>query len=160
MSIMHDNKMGSSLVRHTRRQLRSEHYEWTISSSSAFSTAVIERGSGVEGERFSIDYSLLEQEWRLYMLRGRQQHLVGVMDILQERQDSICATHREVAVVIEAVPYRLSDLGAISFPEAMYVLHSILSGYRLLAAEAVGFYLLDETAVCFTRAGVCKFWIN
>lgn len=42
----------------------------------------------------------------------------------------------------------------------MYVLHSILTGYRLLAAEGVGFYLLDETAICFTKTGVCKFWIN
>jgi hypothetical protein len=42
----------------------------------------------------------------------------------------------------------------------MYVLHCILTGYRLLTAEGVGYYLLDETAVCFTKRGVCKFWIN
>lgn len=62
--------------------------------------------------------------------------------------------------MIESVPYRLSDVGVISFHEAMYILHCILSGYRLLIAEGVGYYLLDETAVCFTKRGICKFWIN
>ena len=42
----------------------------------------------------------------------------------------------------------------------MYVLKCVLEGYRLLLAQGMGFYLLDEAAICFTRTGICKFWIN
>jgi hypothetical protein len=42
----------------------------------------------------------------------------------------------------------------------MYVLKCVLEGYRVLLTQGVGFYLLDEAAICFTRSGVCKFWIN
>jgi hypothetical protein len=65
-----------------------------------------------------------------------------------------------VGVVVELIPYRLSDLGVLSFAEGMYVLRCVLEGYRTLTAHGVGYYLLDEAAICFTRAGNCKFWIN
>lgn len=54
-----DNNMGTSFIRHMRRQLQSEHYEWIIKSSSSFTTTVIERCSGAEGERFTLDYSMV-----------------------------------------------------------------------------------------------------
>jgi hypothetical protein len=72
----------------------------------------------------------------------------------------MCNSSREVAIIIEPVPYRLSDLGSLSFAEGMYVLKCVLEGYRVLLTQGVGFYLLDEAAICFTRSGVCKFWIN
>jgi hypothetical protein len=92
--------------------------------------------------------------------KNSPRHLVAVYDLVQEKDDSLCASSREVAVVIEPIPYRLSDLGVLSFSEGMYVLKCVLEGYRVLAAHSVDFYLLDETAICFNRQGVCKFWLN
>jgi hypothetical protein len=87
--------MGISLVKQTRQLLRSENYEWSIKSTSAFSTTLLDRRSGLEGERFTIDYGLLEKEWPLYVLRRKQErYLVGVYDVMQEREEAICTSNR------------------------------------------------------------------
>lgn len=63
-------------------------------------------------------------------------------------------------MVVEYIPYRLCDLGSISYQEGLYVLKCVLEGYRVLRQNKIGFYLLDETNICFNRRGKCKFWIN
>jgi hypothetical protein len=80
----------------------------------------------------------------VYVLRKKNpQHLVAVYDIIQEKEDSICSNNREVAVIIEAIPYRLSDLGSLSFTDGMYILKCILQGYKVLTDNHISFYVLD-----------------
>lgn len=93
--------MGSSLIKETKQLLHSEHYQWTVTTTGPFSTTLIDQYSKIEGEKFSIDYSLLQEQWPLYILRkNNPKHVVAVYDILQEREDTICAANREVSVVI------------------------------------------------------------
>ena len=65
-----------------------------------------------------------------------------------------------LSIVVEHIPYRLSDLGVISFQEAMYILATILQGYLILVKHKVPFYLIDDINICFNSQGQCKFWIN
>lgn len=66
-----------------------------------------------------------------------------VYDLIQEREESICASNREVGVVIELIPYRLCDLGALTFQEAMYIIKCVTEGYKTLAKNNIPYYLLD-----------------
>ena len=65
-----------------------------------------------------------------------------------------------MSVVIEFIPYRLSDLGELSFADGMYIIKCVLEGYKILSNSQIEFYVLDDSSICFNKQGTCKFWIN
>jgi hypothetical protein len=72
----------------------------------------------------------------------------------------VCSGTRQLCIVSEHIPYRLADLGALDYQEALYILTAVLRGGKVLKENAVDFYLLDESNVCFNRKGKCKIWVN
>jgi hypothetical protein len=54
---------------------------------------------------------------------------------------------------------RMSELTSLRFPENLYLLSRMLSGFELLYRR-VGVFAVTEHLVCINEEGVVKVWLN
>lgn len=71
----------------------------------------------------------------------------------------LCQGQDFIKVKTEYIPYRLSELQNISFPEAIYILREALIGYRAIT-DFCGVARINDEMIGFTPEHKVKVWIN
>lgn len=72
---------------------------------------------------------------------------------------SLCLSSFKGKVFYEAIPWRLSKIDQIPFPDILHVYSQCFIGFRELF-EYVGYFDVTEDLVCVNKQGVVKVWLN
>ena len=93
-------------------------------------------------------------EWRRH-----QNYIVRAFHIVTKNSSKYCSNTYHVDVYIEHPKNRLSDFSDIPFPDTLYCLRAMLTGYVKLYNN-VGAFPVREQQVCIDEKGNVRVWLN
>lgn len=94
-----------------------------------------------------------------YEFRSKQTDLVKVHFIDINQDTALCDTNNRIRLIVEHIPYRLSDIATFTQEEGLTVFEAALRGFRLIERE---FGPVDpkEELIGFNSQGKTKIWLN
>lgn len=101
-----------------------------------------------------------EQNEDIYEERRTQNdNLVTVFHIQKEDSQLLCQGKEFLIVRTERIPYRLSEMNNLSFPETLYILRETAVGFRTIT-DFFGPVMITDEMIGFTPDHRVKVWLN
>ena len=100
-----------------------------------------------------------QREKQVYLFRKNNPYIVSTKHFLDNSVEDFCSTSYRVALFIEYIPLRLSNIKDIPYPDSLHLIETCLRGFALLY-EKGGYFRVEENLIGINGFGEAKVWIN
>ena len=85
---------------------------------------------------------------------------MAVIGVVKGDSAGLCTGNNYYKVFTERIPFRLTEIDYLSFPEALMVIRDALVGYDDIKDSYFGSLKVTNEMIGFTPTGEVKVWIN
>lgn len=94
-------------------------------------------------------------------VRYNHPHLVSSKGFIDQSSSDFCgcSTSYQGGLFLEIIPYTLSNLNEIPYPDVLHIYDQAFKGYQAMIPY-VGYFIVEEDMIGINSSDIAKVWIN